>query len=237
MYNTSTCYGQGSTYSLPSVSYQSNIGYNKSSQYTRPEYRPLYVAPTAENFEARTFLREERPNTAFIKCADEVKDLIEEAFLRVTGTEFPKEGIQITILARESFKRVHDDLGKWSEGIMGFSINRYGKGVSEIFVRENNLDELMLTIGHEIGHVMSNTLPDKRDEEAKAHAFSIAWMEKVQEFDIGGLRKNIALNPARNGIHDVALDHVRKLLNSGMEAIDIFKTLSKGLMSMIAEVS
>ncbi|MBW3019105.1 hypothetical protein KY329_02895, partial [Candidatus Woesearchaeota archaeon] len=118
--------------------------------------------------------------------------------------------------------------------IMGFSINKFGKGASEIFVREAPLDSLLLTIGHELGHVLSPTLVNKHDEEAKAHAFSLAWMETIRDNDIAGLKPNIALNPANNGLHDVAFDFVKKLLHTGASAFDVFQTLSKGLTSILA---
>jgi hypothetical protein len=90
---------------------------------------------------------------------------------------------------------------------LGFCINRYPQ-TSYIFVREDNLDRLFLTIGHEIGHALSPILSDPRDEEAKAFAFSLAWMKTVVEHNIADLSHNITPNPARNDLHDVAYSFV-----------------------------
>lgn len=237
MYGTTTGYGQTRSYGMQtgySIPTYSTI----RGSYTERSYSKPYIMPEKpNNFETVAFLNPDRPRSQIIYCADDVMEMVKETFLRVTGTEFPKNGINITVLDRERFQKAHNQYGVWSEGIMGFSINRYGKGTSEVIVREDHVDQMMLTIGHEIGHVMSNTLPNPKDEEAKAHAFSLAWMEAIREYNIGGLQAHITPNPAQNGLHDVAFDFVKRLLHGGMSSKDIFDTLSKGLLSMIAEVS
>ena len=79
-------------------------------------------------------------------------------------------------------------------------------------MRENQLDALLLVIGHEIGHVLTETLPNKHDEEAKAFAFSIEWAKTIKKHNIAGLGINIKqdldFEPARNGLHDVAFSFV-----------------------------
>lgn len=228
-------YAQSAPYAIQSTAY-AMLTSIPTQDYASEQLRESYMIKTPEfglHFEAAPFLATDRPATPIISCADEVKDMIVEAFEKSTGQEFPEDGIRVQVLALEEFKKAHERYGPWSDGIMGFSINRHGRGVSDVVVREDNLDRLMLTIGHELGHVLSRTLPNAQDEEAKAHAFSLAWMETIREHDIGGLRSNIVPNPARNGLHDVAFDFVNKLLAAGMSAKDIFLTLSQGLMSII----
>ena len=103
-------------------------------------------------------------------------------------------------------------------GVRGLSINRKAEGlISDIFVLEDELDRVMLTIGHEIGHVLTTSLRDKRDEEAKAFAFELAWLQTIHKFNILGLKEcmNInMLNPAVNGLHNTALGLVKKELNA-----------------------
>lgn len=190
------------------------------------------ILPETLNFVAKDFLVPDRPKTAFITSTDEVKAVIHEAFRATTGNVFP-DGISVHVLDDENFRKLHAAFGNWNEGILGFSINRYGKGISEIFVRNDHLDRLLLTIGHEIGHVLSPSLPNLQDEEAKAHAFSLAWIETIADQNIGDLSPNVVPNPAQNGLHDVAFDFVNKLLNAGSSPYDVFLTLSKGLVSIV----
>lgn len=184
---------------------------------------------------AENFLTENRPWTPMISNMGEVKEVVEQTFEKITGQEFPQDSIKILVCDEEQFRNIHTCTGgAWNPGIMGFSFNKYGKGASEIYVRQDHMDSLLLTIGHEIGHVLSPTLINAQDEEAKAHAFSLAWMETIREHNIAGLSSNITPNPAHNGLHDVAFDFVKYLLSTGTSSFDIFKTLAHGLTSIIA---
>ena len=88
----------------------------------------------------------------------------------------------------------------------------------------------MLTIGHEIGHVLTKTLDDKHEEEAKAYAFSLAWMKSIQENDIAGLGDSfVQERPAENGLHDVAFAFVEKTIRWGKSAWDVYQELISGL--------
>ena len=76
---------------------------------------------------------------------------------------------------------------------------------------------------------MTKTLKDKHDEEAKAFAFSFAWMKAIKENNIAGLEDAIIMeNPAHNGLHDVAHRFVVTLIERGKEAIEIFNALIRG---------
>lgn len=177
------------------------------------------------------FLNIHRPITPFINATSEVQSYVKQAFKAVTGEEWP-ENLMLHVLSEEEFLKVHGQHGGFfSEGIMGFSLNSQGKGINKIFVKQDNLDSIMLTIGHEIGHVMSKSLPNQIDEEAKAFAFSIAWIEKIIEKNIGGLSACIHPRPAINGLHNVAFNFVSKQLKH-KKPFELFKELVRGELSI-----
>jgi hypothetical protein len=198
--------------------------YPSNDYKAKPVSRSYF--PAVDNF-----LALDRPRTVFVGSANEIKEFVEEAFTAVTGRELPND-ILIRVLSKEEFVKANSMFsGKWNDGIQGFAVNRKSQGlVSEVFVRKGELDKIMLTLGHEIGHVLTRTLESKRDEEAKAFAFSIAWMKKIKEFNIANLSTAICLDkPAQNGLHDIALDFVLKKLKEGKDAYDIYKDLVTGL--------
>lgn len=177
------------------------------------------------------FLNPDRPVTRFVGKAEEIKHHIEEAFEKTTGKKLPQH-ITISVVKKEELKNIHEkNKGIWSEGIMGFAIN---KELPEIFARENNLDQLMLTIGHELGHVFTKSLSSKHNEEAKAFAFEIAWLKAIIENNIADLQNSFRLDvqPAKNGLHDIAFEHVKKWLKTGEKAIQIYWDLVKGLLKV-----
>ena len=182
-------------------------------------------------FRPSLFLNPDRPKVKFITNLEELKPIITETFESLTGTQFPDD-INIRICSSSELKKAHEKIsGSWSNNIQGFSLNRNRKGINEIFVKEDCLDSMMVTIGHEIGHVMTPTLNDRVNEEAKAFAFSLAWMETIKENNIGGLAPNISINPAKNGLHDKAFNFVIELLNSGKTSFEIFSDIAKGEFS------
>lgn len=84
----------------------------------------------------------------------------------------------------------------------------------------------MLTIGHELGHVLSPALDNKQDEEAKAYAFSFAWMEIIKEHNIANLANAIVTeSPAQNGLHDVGFALVMGLFKQGENYLQIYKKI------------
>ncbi|VVB81043.1 Uncharacterised protein [uncultured archaeon] len=224
----SYCAAGGGGYSSGYSAASCSNSYGGSSYGGKAEY----AMPETPNFQmADVFLTEDRPMTPIVSELGEVRQIIEQTFEKITGQEFPAEDIQITICDETQFREMQP-----ANGVVGFSFNRYGKGTSEIYAIQDHMDRLLLTIGHELGHILSPTLPNKQDEEAKAHAFSLAWMETIRDNNIGGLQPNISPNPAHNGLHDVAFDFVKYLLKTGASSFDVFKTLSHGLTSIIAEV-
>jgi len=186
---------------------------------------------------AEIFLNSERPLTQQIETEDEIMPHIKEAFEKTTGKEFPSNAVKIAILSEESFREVHEaHNGIWSPGVQGFAVNTNGRGVQKIFAKRNSTDELMLTIGHEIGHIMTGTLKDIRDEEAKAFAFSMAWMHAIRQNNIAGIAQCINPNPARNGVHDTAFEFVIEQAEHGKDAMQIYEELAKGELTIASTI-
>jgi hypothetical protein len=180
------------------------------------------------------FLNPNRPKSVFVGDANEIKEFVEEAFLAVTGRELPND-IIMHVIDEEQMKKAHSIFGSsWNKGIQGFAINRKDRGlISEIFVKKGELDSIMLTIGHEIGHVLTKKLNNARDEEAKAFAFSLSWMKAIKENNIANLATSISLSrPAMNGIHNVALDFVLKQRAKGIDSLSIYKDLIGGKLKI-----
>lgn len=180
------------------------------------------------------FLNINRPHSVFIGQASQIKEFVEEAFEKTTGYKLPSD-ITIRVLSKHDIKKVHESIGgRWNDGIQGFAINRKHIGhISEIFVIQGELDQLMLTIGHELGHVLTRKLNSPKDEEAKAFAFSIAWMKTIKENNIANLSTAITLErPAQNGLHNVALDFVLKLIKDGKQALDVYLELIRGFIGV-----
>ena len=93
-------------------------------------------------------------------------------------------------------------------------------------------DELMITIGHEIGHLLAKSAENEQDEEAKAFAFCCAWISIIKEHNIGGLRDNLVIpTPAQNGVHDKAWEFVQQMIKHGENPIGLFYQLSSGYIS------
>ncbi|MBW2963723.1 hypothetical protein KY306_03030, partial [Candidatus Woesearchaeota archaeon] len=125
----------------------------------------------------------------FIGDAEQIEEEIKEAFLKTTDLEFPPD-IEITVCSQPQFKRMINQ-----PGVRGFSINRKTSGqISEIFILNDDLASVMLTIGHEIGHVLSKSLKNKQLEAAKAFAFSKAWMKTIKQHNIADLQNAIVFN-------------------------------------------
>lgn len=210
-------------------SYKGNVAmYTEGRYLTNRTKEQAYFAPDV-------FLND--TPTEFISSEDEeqgklILSLVEDAFEATTGKKIPKD-LKIKVCSEEELKSFHKaNNGKWNQGIRGFSINRRGFGTSEVFVKEDELARLMLTMGHEIGHVASLPMNDAVDEEAKAFAFSMAWMNSIKENNIGGLSTVINPRPANNGLHNVAFDFVLKLLEKGRNALEVYLELIRGEISI-----
>ncbi|MBD3248851.1 hypothetical protein GF336_02285 [Candidatus Woesearchaeota archaeon] len=202
----------------------------KDDNYAMPMQKGVSITyrPAVDNF-----LADVRTNI-FVGDAAEIKDIIYEAFERTTGLKFPRDVI-VNIISEEKLKKIHSRFcGEWTDGIQGFAINRKDTSrVSEVFVKKGELAKTMLTLGHELGHVLTGKLDKAVDEEAKAFAFSMAWMKAIKEENIGNLSTVIRLDkPAMNGLHNKALDFVLGMLRRGKEAFDVYLELVKRILEV-----
>ncbi len=198
-----------------SFSLSETTNYNSSQTYSSTKQSESKTYASATNF-----ISPYASKTKFIDNAEEIKELIEEAFKATTDKELPGD-IMISVCSKEKMKEINKD---WHEGIEGFAINTHPKMV---FVKNSDLAHVMVTMGHEIGHVLSNNLGNSRDEEAKAFAFELAWIRAIKEKNIGNLSNNLIVpEPAKNGLHDFALNFVINEVNSGINPFDLFLDLS-----------
>ncbi|MBT7903695.1 hypothetical protein HN587_07565 [Candidatus Woesearchaeota archaeon] len=222
---------------------QPRIGYAVSNQtqtphnsYQQNQEQEITQSPqlTYSKGPTTTILKSNRPTTQFIDSSKEVKPLIEETFELLTNQKLPTN-IEINICTIEEFKKAHKSFGgKWTPGIQGFAINNYPK-TSKIFVLQNHLDSLMLTLGHEIGHVLTTPLDNLHDEEAKAFAFEIAWVKTIIEHDVGDLTQcfNPEFKPANNGLHNIAFNFVVNCVKKGESAITIYEKLKEKVLTVL----
>jgi hypothetical protein len=190
------------------------------------------------------FLSDNRPITQFIDGAEQIKDYVTETFRILTGKEFP-QNIIVKVTDKETMKAVHESIGgRWNNGILGFAINNMNsssankwndQSASEIFILKGRLDRVMLVIGHELGHVLSERKQNKHDEEAKAFAFEFAWAKAIKEHNIANLSENIIIDlPAENGLHDKAFLFVKNLLKKGISAMDVYLQIIKGNIAVLS---
>ena len=205
------------------------IQYKNEQQYSTSHY-------IIHSFTPEIFLNPSRQKAGFVDDNDEIKSIANETFELMMKQKMP-ENISINVLSFAEFRALHSGFGAWNNGILGFSINGNNK---QIFVRENHLDVLMIVIGHEIGHVLTETLPNKHDEEAKAFAFSMEWAKTIKKHNIANLgmsiKDDISFEPARNGLHDVAFAFVDLMVKKGRKAIDLHRDLTKKYVSVFDRV-
>ena len=213
---------------VPAAAYATEAMPVYSADIDIPVYQGRGHTPYMPPFDPRPFLLPGRPEAQFVGRASQLESVVREAFTATTGQPLPY-GITIHVNTPAELKGIHSRLGGvWSEGIQGFALNSR----SSIFLREGPLDEVLLVAGHELGHVLTPQLPSMRDEEAKAFAFELAWMQAIHREDIAGLRGSIRLGaPARNGLHNVALDFVLGALRKGADALELFRSIAAGTLS------
>ncbi len=200
--------------------YSSNSA-EKSLPYSLNQQNYTFHIPTAEyHFVPDTFLKPGKEG-AFVGKAEEVREFVEEAFEKICDQKFPTN-IKISILNGEEFRKIAP-----SPGTIGLSLNRGQQGLlSEIFILNDTVGRVMLTIGHELGHVLTQTLGNAHDEEAKAYAFSLLWIKTIQEHNIANLGEAIITeHPAENGLHNIAFSFVHQLLSQGKDAAQIYEQL------------
>lgn len=203
------------------IRYMVYAGQKNNAGYTE------HIHAKPDVFSPDIFLDKNRPVSQFIGSVDDIKHYIRDAFEKTAGKKLP-EDVMIRVVEQHDLKELHEEFGgTWSPGIQGISINKKGFGQSMIFCKENELDRLIVTIGHELGHIINFPLADKLNEEAKAFAFEMAWVNALHKHNIAGLRRSINPDPmpARNGLHDVAFSFVKNLIKQGRDCFEIIKEL------------
>lgn len=219
---------EGALYESPA--YKVRVGH-----HLYQNHRGYFSSYTSHSFLPQAFLSPSRPRARFVDD-NKIKAIAGEAFELMMAAKLP-EDISINILPFEEFKALHSRFGAWSSGILGFSINGNSK---KIFVRENRLDELMIVLGHEIGHVLTRTLPNRHDEEAKAFSFSIEWAKTIKKHNVADLgssiKDEISFNPARNGLHDIAFAFVDFMVKNGRKAMLLHDDFVKRYISVFDRV-
>jgi len=216
------------------TSYHADAQYREDTRDYTTSSAGYLLHPAREYFTPIMFLKGNRPSSPFIGKGDDIKHYILDAFEATMGEKLPDD-LVISVVTKDELHRKHQEFGgETSNGLQGFAINRRGVSHSMIFVCENELDQLLLTIGHEIGHCMSRTLPAKLDEEAKAFAFELAWMDALVKHDIARMGAAIDLDPrpANNGLHNAAFNFVKRLAKQGRNAMHIFRGLVTRTITM-----
>jgi hypothetical protein len=127
--------------------------------YTSNEALYTLFTPQQEYlFQPDTFLK---PGTGgkFVGKAEDVQEFVEEAFMKLFDQQFPDD-IKVSVLNEKHFRRIAPH-----PSTIGVSFNRRKLGLlSEIFILNDSLGRVLLTIGHEIGHVLTPTLSNPHDE-------------------------------------------------------------------------
>lgn len=218
--------------------FPSTLRYGSSSTtaglqpYASPKEDPLFSEHAIQreyHFHPEHFLQPGKEGK-FIGKAEEIRPYVEEAFRQMGNEPFPAD-IILSVLDEKAFRKIAPH-----PGTVGLSINRKPYGLlSEIFVLNGSLGRVLLTIGHELGHALSLPLEKPHDEEAKAYAFSLAWMNVVKEHNIAGLRRALVLeHPAENGLHNVAFAFVQQQLQQDHNPQEIHSALIRGELSVEA---
>jgi len=226
------------TYMSSSVNYSESIPQRQIQVYSAPlnAFHSNYVENTKYTVQSHSnytpidiFLNPFRPATPFIGEIKEIAEHIEECFEKTIGKKLPHT-FTIKLCSEQEMKKFHGP--GFRDTIQGFSLNRPGS-VSEIFIKRDHLDRVMITIGHEIGHILSPPLLNKHNEEAKAFAFELAWLKTIKKHNIAGLSNCINdMQPAQNGLHDLALGWVLDCKRKGKETLSIFRDLIYGKSSI-----
>ncbi|MBW2994821.1 hypothetical protein KY312_00565 [Candidatus Woesearchaeota archaeon] len=201
----------------PTIIYDKSGGYSNKVSNKVDSY---YKNNNQNQFQAEMFLSANRKNVKFVKASGEIQKLVEQTFQLLTKKPLPN--FNIRVCTPKEMRKAHPN---WHESIRGFA----QPGTQSIFVLEAPLDELMVTIGHEIGHLLARSAENEQDEEAKAFAFCIAWIRTIKEHNIGGLGDNLVIpTPAKNGLHDKAWEFIQGLIKAGENPIGLFYQLSSG---------
>ncbi len=223
-YEPTFSYARQMPYSFSAFSAPLYITSAKNNPYKRQDY-DAQQPETTTMIMHESFLNPLRPAVQFINDVHQIRGHVEAAFKATTGEDLPKD-FTVEVLPEKEFRKIKP------EGVLGFAVNRK-PGKSSIAVMENELDMMMVVVGHEIGHVLTLPASSPQDEEAKAFAFQFAWTKAIFENNIAGLKRSInaeIFRPAQNGVHDVAFSLVQKLTASGRKALEVYGLIASGLI-------
>ncbi|MFA6089286.1 MAG: hypothetical protein WC755_05455 [Candidatus Woesearchaeota archaeon] len=176
------------------------------------------------------FLIKNAKSIIFLGDTVEIINEINTTLKIVTGNNLPYN-LHIEICNEQDMAKRYGLYAKkiWNEPIRGFCVP---SEIKFIFVLRDSLDKMMLTIGHELGHVLTTTLSSKISEEAKAYAFEIMWLFAIKENNIMNLSSLIDLSklgtPAANGVHDVAFRWVNSFLIEKKNIEEVYSDLLTG---------
>ena len=214
---------------MNSFSYNPTNTFSSFSYKNNPLTYNLFQPQANYNFIPDNFLQPGNLGM-FVGKAEEIREHIEQAFELMFHETFPKD-VKVSVLDEEQFRKLAPH-----PGTLGLALNRRKQGLmSEIFVKNDFLARVLLTIGHELGHVLTEQLAHAQDEEAKAYAFSLAWMRVIKEHNIAGLKDAIVTeNPANNGLHNVAFFFVEKMMKRGKRVWDIYGDIISRRLSCAA---
>lgn len=214
-------------FSPPGFQYSSLQEQGGYKAHSAAAYSLVTPSHTEYHFRPSEFLKQGKEGK-FIGKAEDIKDYIVDTFEKIFHARFPNN-IHLTVSNEKEFRKLAPH-----PGTIGLSLNRGKEGlISEIFVLNDALARVMLTIGHELGHVLTETLDNPHDEEAKAYAFSLVWMKAIKEHDIAGLADALVTErPAENGLHNVAFRFVERLLHAGKEVGEIYGELIRKILSV-----
>lgn len=167
-----------------------------------------------------------------------VSDIIEEinkTAKLILGHTLP-QNLNIEFCDKNFFGKKYQQFSNkvWTENIRGFSVNGHTK---YIYVLYDNLLSMMLTLGHEIGHILTPARQNSITEEAKAYAFEMIWLSKIKEENILSLSSSIDLSklgtPQANGIHDVAFKWVNSFIMDNKTPKEIYDDIVSGELVIV----
>ena len=192
--------------------------------YLHNKIQPEYI------FQPDHFLKPSK-HALFINTTEEIQEYIEQTFEKIFQQPLPKN-IKISILNKSKFQKLTT-----SPNTVGLSINRSQQNLlSEIFILNDTLPRVLLTIGHELGHIITPTLSNPHDEEAKAYAFSLAWMQIIKENNIANLANSIITEtPANNGLHNISYNFISKILKTDKTAWETYQEIIQNILHLNTE--
>lgn len=182
---------------------------------------------------------------AFCGSARKIGRYIRRAFEATlqaeTEVDSGEDGIAwLNFWAGEIAVRVVDDLnhhyqkfhGKIPENpLVGFAVREEPRrGLA--FAKSGLLPKVLNSIGHEIGHLITDRLPESVDEEGKAYSFEFAWTYAISDKNIGGIRDVrkllVAPDQKKHPNHHRAFNFVQPCIQQGFDPMKLYWLFADG---------